>query len=133
MYYLGATDYIVRPFNAFFVQHRVKNTLTMYSQKKQLVRVVESQVFQREKINNMLINILSRVMALGNSESGRHTLNVQTITEMLLKRLVKITGKYSLSEADIALIASASSLHDIGKMTISDEILNKPGKLTAEE
>lgn len=101
MYYLGATDYIVRPFNAFFVQHRVKNTLTMYSQKKQLVRVVESHVFQREKINNMLINILSRVMALGNSESGRHTLNVQTITEMLLKRLVKITGKYSLSEADI--------------------------------
>lgn len=37
-YYLGATDYIVRPFNAFLVQHRVKNTLMMYAQKKSLPR-----------------------------------------------------------------------------------------------
>lgn len=132
-YYLGATDYIVRPFNAFLVQHRVENTLTMYSQKKELVRMVENQVVHREKINNMLINIFSHIVEMKNNESGSHTMNVQTVTNMLLHRLMMITDKYPLSEADISMISSVSALHDIGKLTIPDDILNKPGRLTAEE
>lgn len=132
-YKLGAIDYIVRPFNAFLVQHRVENTLALYSQNKRLVRLVESQVHQREKMNNMLINIFSHVVEIGNHESGSHTLRVQTITNLLLNRLVRITDKYPLSETDIAMISSVSALHDIGKITIPDKILNKPGKLTAEE
>lgn len=132
-YYLGASDYIVRPFNAFLVQHRVKNTLMMYAQKKQLASMVEEQIFRREKINNMMITIFSHVVELGNSESGSHTVNIQAITNMLLKRLVSITDKYDLSEGDIAMISSVSSLHDIGKIMVPDEILNKPGRLTDEE
>lgn len=132
-YYLGATDYIVRPFNAFLVQHRVENTLMMYSQKKQLVKMVEGQVFQREKINNMMITIFSHVVELGNSESGSHTRNVQIITNMLLKALVNLTDKYDLSEEDISMISSVASLHDIGKIMIPEKILNKPGKLSNKE
>lgn len=132
-YYLGATDYIVRPFSAFLVQHRVKNTLMMYSQKKQLVRMVESQVFRRERINNMLIAIFSHVVEIGNSESSTHTRNVQTLTNMLLQSLVKNTDVYSLTEEDISLISAFSALHDIGKMLVPTDILNKPGKLTDEE
>lgn len=132
-YSFGAVDYIVRPLNAFLVQHRVENTLMLYSQNKRLVKLVESQVFQREKINNMLINIFSRVVEVGNRESGSHTLRVQTITNLLLNRLVKITDKYPLTETDIALISSVSALHDIGKIFIPDEILNKPGRLNEEE
>lgn len=132
-YYLGATDYIVRPYNAFLVRHRVENTLMMYSQKKQLVRMVESQIFRREKINDMLIKIFSHVVEIGNSESGSHTQNVQTITNMLLKRLTEKTDKYNLSEEDISMISSVSSLHDIGKIMIPEKILNKRGKLTEEE
>ena len=132
-YYLGATDYIVRPFNAFLVQHRVSNTLMMYFQKRQLVQMVESQVFQREKINNMLITIFSHVVEIGNSESGSHTVNVQTITNMILRKLVTLTDKYNLSEEDISRISSVSALHDIGKIFIPDNILNKPGKLSDEE
>lgn len=132
-YYLGATDYMVRPFNAFLVQHRVENTLMMYSQKRQLVKMVESQVFRREKINNMLITIFSHIIKLKNSESGSHTINIQTITNILLNRLVRMTDKYPLSEADISMISSVSALHDIGKITISKNILNKPGKLTDDE
>lgn len=132
-YRLGAVDYIVRPFNAFLVQHRVENTLVLYSQNRRLVRLVESQVFQREKMNNMLINIFSHVVAIGNHESGSHTLRVQQITNLLLNKLVKMTDRYPLTETDIAMISSVSALHDIGKITISDKILNKPGKLTSEE
>lgn len=132
-YELGITDYITRPFNAFLVKHRVKNTLMLYSQKKRLVKLVESQVFQREKINNMMINIFSHIVEKDNRESGDHTLHVQTITNLLLSNLVKITKKYRLTETDIATISSVSALHDIGKITVPDEILNKPGKLTPEE
>lgn len=132
-YRLGAIDYIVRPFNAFLVQHRVENTLALYSQNKRLVKLVESQVFEREKTNNMLINIFSHVVEIGNNESGSHTLRVQRITNLLLNKLVKLTDQYTLSEADIAMISSVSALHDIGKIFIPKNILNKPGKLTDAE
>ena len=52
---------------------------------------------------------------------------------MMLRQLVKVTAAYPLTEADIALITTASSLHDIGKIRIPEEILNKPGRLTDEE
>ena len=47
--------------------------------------------------------------------------------------LGETTDAYHLTEADIALITTASSLHDIGKIRIPEEILNKPGRLTDEE
>lgn len=56
-----------------------------------------------------------------------------TITKYLLKQLVQLTDQYPLSKADISLISTASALHDIGKISISDAILNKPSRLTAEE
>lgn len=132
-YYLGAVDYILRPFNAFQVRHRVETTLDVYNQKKQLAQTIEAQVYHQEKINNTLINIFSRIVEMRNFESGSHTLNVQTTTKLLLKHLVKITDKYPLSENEISMISSVSALHDIGKVMIPDYILNKPGKLTAEE
>lgn len=132
-YRLGATDYIKRPFNTFTIQHRVENTLMLYSQKKQLMHVVEDQVLQREKINHMLICIFSHVIEQLNHESGEHILHVQNITNLLLNQIVKHTDKYHLTEEEIALISSVSALHDIGKVTIPKKILNKPGKLTKEE
>lgn len=132
-YELGATDYISRPFNAIVIQHRVKNTLMIYSNQKKLVKLVENQIYEREKTNNAMINIFSNIIELRNHESGSHTLHVQTITNLLLHELVKITDKYLLSEADISLISSLSALHDIGKIKIPESILNKPCQLTDEE
>ena len=67
------------------------------------------------------------------AESSEHILHIKTATEMMLRKLVKVTDAYPLTEADIALITTASSLHDIGKVGIPEEILNKPGRLTDEE
>lgn len=129
----GAIDYIRRPFDAFMVRHRVENVLTVYSRNKRLVRLVEDQVRQREKVNHMLINILSRVMEVGNHESGDHTLRVQRVTRVLLERLVELTDRYPLTEEDIAMICSVSALHDIGKIAVPQEILNKTAPLTDAE
>lgn len=132
-YDLGATDYITRPFNSAAVAHCVENTLALYYKQKRLVQLVEKQVYEREKVNNMMINIFSHVIESRNRESGSHTLHVQTISSLLLHRLIKVTDKYKLSEADISLISSISALHDIGKIVVPEAILNKPGKLDPDE
>ena len=80
-----------------------------------------------------MISILAHIVEFRNGESGLHILHVITITKYLLKQLIQLTDQYLLSKADIFLISTASALHDIGKISISDSILNKPGRLTAEE
>ena len=132
-YELGVVDYISRPFYAAVVQRRVENTLLMYSNQKRLIRLVEEQVREREKINNSMINIFSNIIELRNHESGSHTLNVQTISKLLLTHLVQMTDKYDLSKSQISMISTLSALHDIGKIKVPEEVLNKPGKLTDEE
>ena len=131
-YELGASAY-VHPFSELEVRHFVENTLTLYLKQRQLVQLVENQVYEREKINTAMINIFSHVVELRNNEAGSHTLHMRTISELLLRHLVKISDRYKLSEIDISNITTLSALHDIGKIAIPEEILNKPGKLTAEE
>ena len=132
-YDLGASDYISRPFDLTVVRRRVENTLMLYARQKRLVRLVEEQVYEREKTNNTMINILSHVIEYRNTESGQHILHVRTMTDILLRRLIEITDKYPLTETDISMIASVSALHDIGKISVPKAILNKPGKLDPEE
>ena len=132
-YELGITDYITRPFDSVIVKKRVQNTLGLYMNQKHLINVVYDQVYEKEENNNIMIRILSNVLGSRNSESREHILHIKTATEMMLRQLVKITDAYPMTEADISLITTASSLHDIGKIRIPKEILNKPGRLTDEE
>ena len=132
-YELGITDYITRPFDSVIVKKRVQNTLGLYMNQKHLINVVYDQVYEKEENNNIMIRILGNVLGSRNSESREHILHIKTATEMMLRQLVKITDAYPLTEADIALITTASSIHDIGKVRIPEEILNKPGRLTDEE
>ena len=132
-YELGITDYITRPFDSVIVKKRVQNTLGLYMNQKHLINVVYDQVYEKEENNNIMIRIMSNILGSRNSESREHILHIKTATEMMLRQLVKVTDAYPLTEADIALITTASSLHDIGKIRIPEEILNKPGRLTDEE
>lgn len=132
-YNLGAAEYIQRPFDAFIIKRRVMNTLVLYANQKRLTNVVVNQVYEKEENNKVMIGILSSVVGTYNKESREHILHIRIATQMLLRRLVQKTDAYPLTESDITLIATASSLHDIGKVGISKEILNKPTKLTDEE
>ena len=132
-YELGITDYITRPFDSVIVKKRVQNTLGLYMNQKHLINVVYDQVYEKEENNNIMIQIMSNILGSRNSESREHILHIKIATEMMLRQLVKVTDAYPLTEADIALITTASSLHDIGKIRIPEEVLNKPGRLTDEE
>lgn len=130
---LGAIDCITRPFRASVVQHRVENSLKLYMKQRNLTSLVKSQLYEREKTNNMMIQILSHMAENRNHESGDHTLHIQNITNLLLHQLMRISDDYHLSQTEISRISTVSALHDIGKMSVPEEILNKPGKLTSEE
>lgn len=132
-YEMGVSDYISRPFDAKIVYQRVLNMIKLYAKQRRLIRLVTRQIYEKERNNRMLIGILSQIVEFRNGESGLHVIHINLITQLLLEQLVKKTGKYQLSWEDRLLIATASALHDIGKIGIDEKILNKPGKLTKEE
>lgn len=131
---LGATDFIEKPFDANMVLRRSANAILLGAKQRRMTSIVSNQIYEREKSSKLMINILSHIVEFRNGESGLHVLHIQTITEMLLRQLVqKENNRYALSKEQIRMITTASALHDIGKISIPDEILNKPGRLTAEE
>lgn len=132
-YDLGATDYISRPFDEKTVQRRVRNTMMLYSKQKMLEDMVTEQIAEKEKNNFLMVEILSNIVEFRNGESGLHVLHIRVLTEIFLRKLQELTGEYPLSAAQLALIINASALHDIGKISIAESILNKPGRLTPEE
>lgn len=132
-YDMGAFDYISRPFNRSIVEKRIENTMLLYARQQKLEEIIVKQFHEQEKNNRLMISILSHIVEFRNGESGKHVLNVSAITKRLLSHLFLMTDRYQLTAGEIKLICSASSLHDIGKITIPDAILNKPGRLTDEE
>lgn len=132
-YELGVTDFIARPFDALIVHRRVVNTILLYAKQKKLIDLVEQQIYEKEKQNDMMINILSHIVEFRNGESGLHILHIHILTELMLQHLIHFTDRYPMTQTEINLICTASALHDIGKIGIPGEILNKPGRLTDEE
>ncbi len=132
-YELGATDFIMRPFDASIVRRRVLNTIFLYAKQRNLLSIIEAQINEKEQNSSLMVDILSHIVEFRNGESGLHILHVRTITDLLLRKVIKKTDRYPFTEADISIISMASALHDIGKIAIDDKILNKPGKLTDEE
>lgn len=132
-YDLGAVDFIIRPFDASIVHRRTVNTILLYAKQKKLINIIEDQIYEKEKSSNLMVDILSHIVEFRNGESGLHIRNVRSITNFLLTALVKKSPKYNLTENEIGIISMASALHDIGKISIDEHILNKPGRLTEEE
>lgn len=130
---LGASDYISRPFVPGIVRRRIINTILLHTKKHQLMDVVADWFFRREKSNEVMISILGYALGLRCGEKGMHMSGVSRVTGLLLHCLMKRTNRYALNPDDIDVICMAASLHDIGKLLIPEEILTKPGKLTAEE
>lgn len=129
----GVVDYICRPFDSAVVKKRVSNTVKLFEKQKKLADLVADQIYEKEKSGNLMITILSHIVEFRNGESGLHVLHINIITRILLQKLLEKTDKYPLTYEDVNLISMASALHDIGKISIPDEVLNKPARLTKEE
>ncbi|MDE6108214.1 MAG: response regulator, partial [Oscillospiraceae bacterium] len=132
-YDMGVSDFITRPFDALIVHKRVVNTILLYANQKRLVELVAEQVYETQLQNNMMIDILSHIVEFRNGETGLHIRHVHVLTELLLEKLNQKGDPFWFTQQEISTISSASALHDVGKIAIPEEVLNKPGKLTPEE
>ena len=132
-YELGASDYIGRPFDSRIVRQRVSNIMRLYTKQRRLSAMLAQQFYERERESRMLVDIMGGAMELRNGESGPHVKHVRKLTEMMLEHLMRKTDRYRITSSDRSTIAAASTLHDLGKLSIPDSILNKPGRLTPEE
>lgn len=136
-YDLGVMDVISKPVVPYIVLKRVQSVIELFQARKRLRRTVKSQqtelLAQAEKIirlNQGMIEALSTAIEFRSEESGDHVRRIHDITWNLLTYTPLGDG---LDDAAIHQIALASIMHDVGKIAIPDAILNKPGKLTAEE
>ncbi len=144
---LGIADFIGKPFNNMIVKRRVQNVADLYNNKNTLEEKVEEQTavlrrayntlkMQAEKlksINQEIIDMLGTVVEYRNLESGEHIQRVKDYTRILAEAFMAEYPEYNLTKEKIDIIVSASALHDIGKITIPDSILQKPGRLTKDE
>lgn len=136
-YELGVMDVISKPVVPYVVLRRVRSVIELFEAREHLSGVVESQnialLEQQKKIiqlNQGMIEALATAIEFRNEESGGHVQRISTITRIILENTVFGVG---LSEEEIDNIALASIMHDVGKITIPDAVLCKPGKLTSEE
>ena len=132
-YEMGVADYISRPFDAQIVCNRVFNTIKLYAKQSRLMKILTDQAKEKERGQKIMVDILSQIVEFRNGESAPHVHHINILTQMLLEQLEQQTEQYQISPMQRDLIVLASSLHDIGKIGISEKILNKPGPLTAEE
>lgn len=132
-YDMGVSDFISRPFDANVVIRRVYNTIKLYAKQRRLTTILTEQIRSKEESRKVMVGILSQIVEFRNGESGLHVQHINVLVKMLLERLRRVTDRYPISWLEQDMIVMASSLHDIGKIGIDDKILNKKGRLTAEE
>ena len=145
---LGAVDYCYKPFSAPLLLKRIETHLCMDKQKKELqagksvlsehagtlAMMVREEAREILKLQNAILTIVTEMMEYRDKSTGGHinrtTLYLRALTEEMVRE-----GVYADETAgwDMDAFWASAQLHDLGKVSVSDLILNKPGKLTKEE
>ncbi len=132
-YNLGAINIITKPYISYFLKRQLKNVMELYSHKNELEVIVARQVAKFNEMSGSVIEALADIIEFRDCETGKHVKNVCSMTKMLLIKLGEMCPEYRLPMEEIEKISMAAALHDVGKISIPDTVLNKPGKLTEQE
>ena len=139
-YALGVYDFVQKPFDEKLVELRLKNATDRSRYRHELELTVESQIEELqqqnrklEEMNESIISLMAGIVEARDSDSGQHVNRVKTFTNLLAVKVMENLPEYGLTEDDVRVITSASALHDVGKIMISDTVLLKPGRFTPEE
>ncbi len=132
-YNLGAMNVITKPYIPYFLNRQLKNVMELYRQKDELELAVAQQVAKFNKMSGSIVEALANIIEFRDCETGKHVKNVCDMTEKLMIKLGEMYPEYKLPMGEISKISIAAALHDVGKISIPDTILNKPGRLTAQE
>ena len=131
---IGASDFISKPFNHDVVKARISSQIKLRDFRLSMNRLVTEKIAQMEHMQEVIIDLLANIVECRDVDSGYHIKRTRHIVRHLVDKLMQ-TGKLdkSVTPTDVSFIISAVALHDIGKISIPDDILLKPGRLTADE
>ena len=130
---LGASDIVKKPFEPHVVKRRIQNIIELNLHRLNQEELIAEQAARLRESNAVMIDALSSIIEYRSVETGQHIQRISMFAKVLLEDVSRCYAEYGLNEQNIDMIASASSMHDIGKIAIPDSILNKPGRLTPEE
>ena len=124
---MGALDFINKPFSPPVLIKRIE----LHIETDKLIK--ESQRAVRE-IHNTTISVIADMVENRDETTGGHIERTQVYLELLLDELLR-SGCYveEISSWDMSILLPSAQLHDVGKITVSDLILNKPDRLTESE
>ncbi|MBO4913350.1 MAG: response regulator [Butyrivibrio sp.] len=146
-YEKGAADVIHKPFDPVIVDRRVSKAIELYDHKNNLetkvddqTRVLKKQFIylkkQEEKLrysNEKVIDTIATIIEFRNMESGYHLKRIKGFVRILALTAMNNYPEVGLTPHMIEVITQASAMHDVGKISVPDSILLKPGRLTSEE
>jgi len=131
---LGAVDFVTKPFSTTVLLNRISRHLQMEELILEQTILLRQRTQQLEQLNTSIISIIAELVEDRDKLTGGHIERSSRYLKMLIDAM-QARGVYAdeLQDWDKDMIIASSKLHDVGKITISDLILNKPGKLTKEE
>jgi putative two-component system response regulator len=138
---LGAVDYITKPFVPQLLLKRVETHMLMESQKEELKyinanleHIVDMKTSAVVELQNAMLATISELVECRDDVTGGHIERTARTMRLLVKKMVEQRVYLDeLTSWDIELFLQSSQLHDVGKISIHDNILLKPDKLTTEE
>lgn len=136
-YDLGVMDVISKPVSSHIVKRRVNSVIELFTARNEFATIVDRQkneILRQTKrlleLNMGMIESLATATEFRSGESGEHVRRIHDITRLFLTHSPLGNG---FSEETIQHVSLAAIMHDVGKISIPDAILNKPGRLTGEE
>jgi putative two-component system response regulator len=138
---LGAIDYIIKPFNPALLLKRIEVHLLVEAQRKELEyfnenlqKMVEEKTQSVLDLQNALLKTMAELVECRDDITGGHIERTQRGIKILLDELEKSdVYREETKNWNVELLLQSSQLHDVGKISIDDNILKKPGKLNEEE
>ncbi|MDR2570079.1 MAG: response regulator [Oscillospiraceae bacterium] len=124
---LGVVDFIIKPFSEPVLLNRIKSHLDIDT-------IIRERTAELQQLQNSIVFVVADMVEMRDSETGGHVERTTKYLKILLDAMQR-EEVYTdeISDLDFEIFASSARLHDVGKVAISDTILNKPGKLTDEE
>jgi len=122
----GATDFLSKPIDSEDLILRVRNALIVKRYQDTLERQVRERTLDLQQSRQEVVHCLARAAEYRDNDTGNHVIRVGQYVAIIAREL-------GLDDVLVQRLEQAATLHDVGKIGISDSILLKPGKLTEAE
>ncbi|MEQ8263914.1 two-component system response regulator [Pseudohaliea sp.] len=123
---VGAVDYVTKPISPPILLARVRTHLALCNQRRALEEQVRERTAQLQQTRLEIVQRLGRAAEYKDNETGLHVIRMSHYARLLGERA-------GMGAQEVDLLLHAAPMHDIGKIGIPDQILQKPGRLTPEE